>query len=950
MNESLFPEKPGFMKHPLIKPDTVEQRLYQLNLAGKALEGSSLVVLPTGLGKTIIALFVIVSRLQRFGGKVLILSPTKPLVEQHAAFFKNVMALPEEEVLTFTGSIAPAEREKLWAQGKVIVSTPQVIENDLLTKRISLEDVSHITFDEAHRAVGNYAYTFIAEKYFESAKNPHVLGITASPGSSDEKISEVCQALHVENVSVKTEKDRDVRPYVQEKEIEWFQVQLPSEMAEIRGYLEKIFDDRLGTIRGLGFSPGSGKYVSKKDLLLFQRKLQGEIRVGGDPAVFTAMSVLAEMVKVNHAVEMVETQGIGPLRKYLEKLDAEASSSSASKASKRLMDDLYMRKTLYRVKECEIEHPKLELARKLVSEQLKGSPDSRVIVFTNYRDTAEIVVNALSAVPGIVPIRFVGQASRRKDKGLTQKQQVEVLDKFRAGEYNVLVATSVAEEGLDIPSTDLVLFYEPIPSEIRSIQRKGRTGRQHKGRVIILVTKGTRDEAYYWSSKNKEKRMLNSMHGLEALLEPKNSKQDLKISDFESKTFIPDHERNEAENEIKINNNFENADITQKNKGLMQVSSNLAVNFSGFVNSRDKAVDSNVFEDNKNAAIDSNSLADNKDVTIDSSSFADIGNRAADVRDFTVDRGRLTIDSRNKAAGLDCNRTSEETNEGNFRVGKEEGKENRSWKESEKGNNQKNEEKSREENVKERQKTFVYFETLSGKKTESAPETAVEASETGISPEFLKMVVDYREAKSGVANTLDKLGVEVIFTTLEIGDYVVSDRLAVERKRTDDFVNSLVDGKRNLFAQLSDLTRVYEKPVLIIEGTELFTSRQINPNAIYGSLVSIAIDFGVSLLYSRDEEETAAILKMLAKREQMENKREVNPHGKKSTSTLTEQQEYLVSAIADIGPKAARNLLLHFGSVEAIMKSDAKELKKVKLIGPKRAAKIRELLETPYKG
>ncbi|WP_341537130.1 helicase-related protein [Methanosarcina barkeri] len=421
-------------------------------------------------------------------------------------FSKKVMALPEDEILTFTGSIAPAEREKLWAQGKLIISTPQVIENDLLTKRISLEDVTHITFDEAHRAVGNYAYTFIAEKYFESAKNPHVLGITASPGSSDEKISEVCQALHIENVSVKTEKDRDVRPYVQEKKIEWFQVQLPSEMAEIRGYLEKIFDDRLVTVRDLGFSVGNGKYVSKKDLLLLQKKLQGEIRIGGDPAVFTAMSVLAEMVKVNHAVEMIETQGLEPLRKYLEKLDAEASSSSASKASKRLMDDLYMRKALYKLKECEVEHPKLELTRKLVSKQLKGSSDSRVIVFTNYRDTAEIVVNALSESPEISPIRFVGQASRRKDKGLTQKQQVEVLDKFRAGEYNVLVATSVAEEGLDIPSTDLVLFYEPIPSEIRSIQRKGRTGRQHKGRVIILVTKGTRDEAYYWSSKNKEKK------------------------------------------------------------------------------------------------------------------------------------------------------------------------------------------------------------------------------------------------------------------------------------------------------------------------------------------------------------------------------------------------------------------------------------------------------------
>lgn len=796
MNENLFPEKPAYMKHPLIKPNTVEQRLYQLNLAGKALEGSSLVVLPTGLGKTIIALFVIASRLQRFGGKALILSPTKPLVEQHAAFFKKVMALPEEEVLAFTGSISPSERERLWAQGKLIVSTPQVIENDILTRRISLEDVSHITFDEAHRAVGNYAYTFIAEKYFESAKNPHVLGLTASPGSSDEKISEVCEALHVQNVAVKTEKDRDVRPYVQEKEIEWLQVNLPAEMAEIRGYLEKIFDDRLAIIRNMGFSVGSGKYVSKKDLLLLQKKLQGEIRIGGDPAIFSAMSVVAEMMKVNHAVEMVETQGLEALRKYLEKLDAEASSSGSSKAAKRLMDDLYMRKTLCRAKECDVEHPKLELTRRIVCEQLEGNPDSRVIVFTNYRDSAEMVANALSEVSGINPVRFVGQGSRHKDKGLTQKQQVEILDKFRAGEYNALVATSVAEEGLDIPSTDLVLFYEPVPSEIRSIQRKGRTGRQHKGRVTVLVTKGTRDEAYYWSSKNKEKKMLNSMHGLEAVLGPKTAKKSSELSDFE---------------------------------GLSSVS--------------DSKPDSN-----------------------------------PELQEIEIE--------------------------------------------------------NRDVNIKERQKTLVDFGAASGEN----------------STESLKIVIDHRETKSGVAKVLDRLGVELRFMALEIGDYVVSDRLAVERKRTDDFASSLIDGKRNLFAQLSGLSRAYEKPVLIIEGEDLFTSRQINPNAIYGSLVSIAIDFGVSILYSRDEEETASILKTLAKREQTENKHEINPHGKKSASTLAEQQEYIVSSISSIGPKAARNLLLHFGSVEAVMQADMEELKKVKLIGPKTAARIREVLESPYKG
>jgi ERCC4-related helicase len=784
MSTSFFSEKPACIRHPLIKPDTVEQRLYQLNLAGKSLERPSLIVLPTGLGKTVIALFVIASRLQRFGGKALVLSPTKPLVDQHTAFFKKVMALSEEEILAFTGSIAPKEREKLWEKGKLVISTPQVIENDILTKRISLEDVSQITFDEAHRAVGNYAYTFIAEKYFESAKNPHVLGITASPGSSDEKISEVCQALHIENIAVKTEKDRDVRPYVQEKEIEWIQVQLPAEMAEIRGYLEKIVDDRLGIIKELGFSVGSGKYVSKKDLLILQKQLQGEIRIGGDPAIFTAMSVLAEIMKVNHAVEMVETQGLETLRKYLEKLDAEASSSNASKAAKRLMDDLYMRKALYRLKECDVEHPKLELAQKIVSQQLKEKPDSRAIVFTNYRDTAEIVTNSLSKVPGIIPVRFVGQGSRQKDKGLTQKQQMEILDKFRAGEFNVLVATSVAEEGLDIPSTDLVLFYEPIPSEIRSIQRKGRTGRQHKGRVVVLVTKGTRDEAYHWSSKNKEKKMLNSMQGLEAFSDTKNSKKSAELSDFET-------------------TKDENLEEEKTEKGI-------------------------------------------------------------------------------------------------------------------------------EVDTKERQKRLVDFEALS-------------------EIELLRIVIDHRETKSGVVRVLDRLGIELSFAALEIGDYVISDRLAVERKRTDDFASSLIDGKRNLFTQLSDLARVYKKPVLIIEGKDLFTSRQLNPNSIYGSLVSIAIDFGISILYSRDEEETAAILRMLAKREQTENKHEINPHGKKSVRNLAEQQEYLISSISNIGPKAARSLLLHFGSVEAIMKADIEELRKVKFIGPKAAARIREVIGSPYK-
>ena len=827
-----------------------------MNLAGKALEGSSLIVLPTGLGKTIIALFVIASRLQRFGGKALVLSPTKPLVEQHASFFKNAMNIPEEEILTFTGSISPTEREELWAKGRLIVSTPQVIENDLLTKRISLEEVSHITFDEAHRAVGNYAYTFIAEKYFEIAKNPHVLAITASPGSSEEKIAEVCEALHIENVAVKTEKDRDVRPYVQEKEIEWEKVSLPPEMKEIRDMLEKIMDDRIAKLGELGFPVVARKNLSKKALITLQKNLQAELRGEGDPTLFAALSVLAELMKLNHGIELIETQGVLALKNYLEKLEHEACARSGTKAARRLMEDLYMRKALHRLKELEneIEHPKLRLTQKIVSKQLEKSPESRVIIFTNYRDTAELVTSTISKIPGIFPVRFVGQSSKYKDKGLSQKKQVEILEKFRNGEYNALVATSVAEEGLDIPSTDLVLFYEPIPSEIRSIQRKGRTGRQHKGRVVVLVTKETRDEAYYWSSKNKEKKMLNNMQDLELTL---GSKKSSGLLDFENGT--------ENRASIRAKTIAEPGTATKVETGV-------------------------------------ETLVENKEVT------------------------RVE--------------TKEETGRENKEVIRKETKEKTGW-------------ENREENKVEKNTwpgIQAEKEFLAGKETEKQKTLEDFESRFGIKSEVVRVVIDNRETKSGVAKFLDRAGVELSFMNLEVGDYVVSDRIAVERKHTDDFANSLIEGRRNLFSQLSDLARTYKKPVLIIEGQDLFTARQINPNSIYGTLVSIAIDFGISILYSRDEEETASILKVLAKREQTLNKQEINPHGKKSARNLAEQQEYLVSSISNIGPKAARNLLLHFGSVEAVMQADIEELKKVKHIGPKTAAKIKEIVASPYKG
>lgn len=742
-----------YIKHSLILSDTVEQRLYQLDLAGRSLSNSTLIVLPTGLGKTIISLLVIVARLEKFNGKILILSPTKPLVEQHASFFKNVMNIPKEKIVTFTGSVNPEKRAELWTKATLIISTPQVIENDILTKRINLQDVCHITFDEAHRAVGNYAYTYIAEKYFENATNPHCIGITASPGSTDEKINEVCEALHIQSVAVKTENDRDVIPYIHKKEIEWVKIDLPAEMVEIKKIFEKIIESRFNKLTELGFPVHNSKFINKKDLLGIQARLQAELKNVSDPSAYSAISIVAEIMKVNHAIEILETQGMESLYKYMERLDYEAYSKSGSKASKRLAEDLYMKQALYRVKKFESEHPKLKIAQKIVCEQLYNSPNSKIIVFTNYRDTADIVTANFEQNEKIKPVRFVGQSSKYKDKGLTQKQQIQIINDFKNGIYNVLIATSVAEEGLDIPATDLVVFYEPIPSEIRSIQRKGRTARKHEGKVIVLVTKNTRDEAYYWSSQSKEKKMQKNM-----------------------------------------------IELQEKNPTIK-----------------------NVLTANQN------------------------------------------------------------------------------------------------------QKNILDFDR-----------------------EILNVIVDHREIRSNVAHILEKSDVFIEVKTLEIGDYIISDRLAIERKSTEDFVSSLIN--KTLFEQISNLSSNYEKPVLIIEGEGLYTARLMNPKTIKGALSSIAIDFGVSIFYTTDAEDTASFIITLAKREKKDVQKNINLHGKKSMPLLSHQQEYIISAISEIGPAIAKKLLLHFGSVEKVITASYEELIKIPGIGEKTASRIREIVSEKYKG
>jgi len=513
--------------HELLRRGAVEERAYQVNIARACLERSTLVVLPTGMGKTVVAAMVIAETLRRRGGKVLFLAPTKPLVEQHAASMRDMLVV--DRIALFTGeATAPEDRELLWRENKIIVSTPQVIRNDLRSERFALDDVSLIVFDEAHRAVGDYAYVDVAKSYKE-VPGRLVLGMTASPGSSAEKILEVCENLGIKSVEIRTEYDPDVVPYLHDLVIEPIRVEAPDVSKEIRGLLQTVFDEQVERLKKIGFLAGKPR-VSLKDLLAAgneaRKRLDSGIR---DGRLYGAMTAQAIAMKANHAIELAETQGLGSVRSYFERMETEARS----KADVQFLKHAKVQEAIKLARESDVEHPKLSKTAWVVREQFLKKPDSKVIVFAHYRETADRVTQALARIPGIRPMRFVGQASRGEDIGLSQKEQVEILERFKGGEVNVIVATSIGEEGLDIPQVDVVVFYEPVPSEIRTIQRRGRTGRSAAGRVVMLVTKDTRDEAYFYSARRKERKMHEELDRLR-----KELKQRIFVGEPGGETFV----------------------------------------------------------------------------------------------------------------------------------------------------------------------------------------------------------------------------------------------------------------------------------------------------------------------------------------------------------------------------------------------------------------------------
>jgi Fanconi anemia group M protein len=365
--------------------------------------------------------------------------------------------------------------------------------------------------DEAHRCIKNYDYTYVAREYIKDSKSCRIVGLTASPGSEISKINEICENLGIDVVEIRTRESEDVKPYLKKLEIEIVKIELNKDFLEIRELLKKLLQDYVEDLRKrhLLFGP-----ATKTNIVKLQKKLFLMVSTGNKKYNFLlGLKSCASALKIFHAIELLETQTLHGLNNYLKELFRQANKKE-NKSVISLVKKPEFNKVFIKTNELltkNFEHPKLEKIKEIVESEFKKNKEGKILIFTNFRETANLISSELNKITGVNSKIFIGQ-TRKEKNGLSQEQQKKIIEEFSTKKINVLCATSIGEEGLDIPEVDIVIFYEPVPSAIRSIQRSGRTARLKEGKLIILITKKTRDEANFYTSKIKEKRMFSAIN------------------------------------------------------------------------------------------------------------------------------------------------------------------------------------------------------------------------------------------------------------------------------------------------------------------------------------------------------------------------------------------------------------------------------------------------------
>ncbi|KAH8431834.1 3'-5' DNA helicase [Aspergillus melleus] len=499
-------------------------RDYQFNIAQRGLYHNLLVALPTGLGKTFIAATVMLNWYRwTKDAQIIFVAPTKPLVSQQVSACLGIAGIPKSQTSMLTGGTAPGIRAEEWQSKRVFFLTPQTLVNDLKTGIADPKRIVLVVVDEAHRATGGYAYVEVVKFLQRFNQSFRVLALTATPGAKVETVQEVIDGLNISKVEIRTEQSLDIRQYVHAKNIEREVFSDSEELILCKEHFSRALQPLVDKLKHLNVYWGSDPLTLTPYGLTKARKEWNDSNAGrrSSPAfkvmINTIITILASCA---HSLDLLKYHGITPFYRSQLKFQSNSGGLKSGKYKQQLVQDENYKRLMSQVsawtKHPEfIGHPKLAYLKEVVlnhfldaGEGQDGNTQSstRLMIFVHFRDSAEEVIRVLKRhEPLVRPHIFIGQSSNKDSDGMNQKTQLSVVQKFKEGVYNTIVATSIGEEGLDIGEVDRIICYDSSSSPIRMLQRMGRTGRKRAGNIVILLTQGKEEQSYLKATDGYEK-------------------------------------------------------------------------------------------------------------------------------------------------------------------------------------------------------------------------------------------------------------------------------------------------------------------------------------------------------------------------------------------------------------------------------------------------------------
>ena len=384
--------------------------------------------------------------------------------------------------------------------------------NDLKSGYADPKNIVLLVVDEAHRATGSYAYVEVVSFLRRFNKSFRVLALTATPGADVEAVQKVIDGLDISKVEIRTENSMDIEKYVHQRRIEKHVFKNSEEMEMCMDLYSAALQPLVNVVHGMGVLWSSDpRKLTPYGCNQLQAKWNSDAgRNANQGQKGIVRSIMAILASIAHGMDLLKYYGMGPF--YTKMKDFKEDSSKAkSKYKRQILDSDAFKKLMTRLDSWMHDanfagHPKLEFVQECILDHfvnagdgsnVGGAPPSatRIMVFAHFRDSAEEIVRVLKKhEPMIRPRVFVGQSTAKNSDGMNQKEQLEVIEKFKSGTYNTLIATSIGEEGLDIGEVDLIICYDSKASPIRMLQRMGRTGRKREGKIIMLQMQGKEED------------------------------------------------------------------------------------------------------------------------------------------------------------------------------------------------------------------------------------------------------------------------------------------------------------------------------------------------------------------------------------------------------------------------------------------------------------------------